>query len=193
MAYQKHRRRRAAMEIRRGMHGIKLEVVRTFKKEEEQKKVARSTGRIEYVAVERVHTVRGGHRPHQECDKGREGRILVGLENRQKFVGLGGWHADKMCPRSAAERFRHIRGPEESDLEEHGLLCGRSLRRTVKRARCVSCVCPRCELFSMEDFYLVSKRHQSRQRRRCDWWCAACGEQYDWRESNWGTDNTSKL
>ena len=30
----------------------------------------------------------------------------------------------------------------------------------------------------------VSKEHHSRKRRQCDWWCAACGGQYDWCEAH---------
>ena len=28
------------------------------------------------------------------------------------------------------------------------------------------------------------KNHKSRKRRLCDWWCVACGGQFDWREGN---------
>ena len=47
----------------------------------------------------------------------------------------------------------------------------------------LSYVCPHCHCFPLEDYYIwrVSSGHCEKQ---CNWWCATCGGQYDWRASN---------
>ena len=70
--------------------------------------------------------------------------------------------------------------------------CADILRRFVASQRdagslTLSSVCPHCGLFPIEFLWLVSNAHKSRQRRQCDWWCAACGGQYDQ-----GTDGASQ-
>ena len=45
-----------------------------------------------------------------------------------------------------------------------------------------SYVCPHCHRFPIEDYvWWVSTRHGEEQ---CNWWCAACGGQYTWRNPN---------
>ena len=46
----------------------------------------------------------------------------------------------------------------------------------------LSYVCPHCHLFPLEDhIWWISFGHGQKQ---CNWWCAACGGQYDWRAPN---------
>ena len=43
-------------------------------------------------------------------------------------------------------------------------------------------VCPHCHRFPIEDYtWWVSSGHVKKQ---CNWWCAACGGQYNWRHPN---------
>ena len=45
----------------------------------------------------------------------------------------------------------------------------------------LSYLCPHCSSFSLEDFmWWVSTG-----RKHCSWWCAICGEKYEWRAHNW--------
>ena len=81
-----------------------------------------------------------------------EGRRLVAAGNRQKFVGLGGRDAEKMCQRSAVERRRPIRDLEESNVEQHGF----SLSR----------VCPHCGLFPIRRFHFGGCRPTINPGRR---------------------------
>ena len=93
-----------------------------------------------------------------------EGRRLFTAGNRQKFVGLGGKDAEKMCQRSAVKRRRPVRGLEESNVEQHGF--------SLSRVR------PHCGLFPIRRFHFGGCRptiNQSRKKRDSDWWCAACG------------------
>ena len=44
----------------------------------------------------------------------------------------------------------------------------------------MSNLCPNCKSFSLEDFiWWVSRRKGSNK-----WWCAICGEKYDWKQPN---------
>ena len=49
----------------------------------------------------------------------------------------------------------------------------------------MSYVCPYCNCFSSEDYiWWVSSEHgdgSNRKKKLCSWWCADCGDQYDWR------------
>ena len=46
----------------------------------------------------------------------------------------------------------------------------------------MSYVCPHCHRFSLEDYiWWVSAGHGNKQ---CNWWCAACGGQYNWKAPN---------
>ena len=52
----------------------------------------------------------------------------------------------------------------------------------------LSYVCLHCRCFPLEDyFWWVSSGHgdgNNRKKRQCNWLCAACGRQYDWRAPN---------
>ena len=44
----------------------------------------------------------------------------------------------------------------------------------------MSCLCPHCNSFPLKDhIWWVSGR-----KGRNNWWCAICGEKYDWKQSN---------
>ena len=44
----------------------------------------------------------------------------------------------------------------------------------------MSYLCPHCSSFPMEDYvWWVSG-----EKKHTNWWCAICGEQYDWKQSN---------
>ena len=49
----------------------------------------------------------------------------------------------------------------------------------------LSYVCPSCNSFSCEDHsWWVSSGHDDGnnwKKKHCNWWCAACGGQYEWR------------
>ena len=49
-------------------------------------------------------------------------------------------------------------------------------------------VCPRCGCFPVDDYiWWVSTGHgdgNNRKKKHCNWWCAACGGQYEWRAPN---------
>ena len=61
------------------------------------------------------------------------------------------------------------------------------IERNVEVARVES---PRCgaSYYVEEERRLfigcVSKGHQTKMRRQCEWWWAVCGGQYDWREAD---------
>ena len=43
----------------------------------------------------------------------------------------------------------------------------------------MSCLCPHCSRFPMEDYdWWVSG-----EKKHANWWCAICGEKYDWKQS----------
>ena len=43
----------------------------------------------------------------------------------------------------------------------------------------MSCLCPHCNGLTLEDYvWWVSGRKHTR------WWCAICGEKYDWKQPN---------
>ena len=51
----------------------------------------------------------------------------------------------------------------------------------------MSNVCPPCGLSPLEDYvWWVSQNHgeKNKKKRQCIWWCAACGDQYNWRDAN---------
>ena len=52
----------------------------------------------------------------------------------------------------------------------------------------LSFVCPHRNNFPSEDsIWWVSTGHgdgNNRKKKHCNWWCAACGGQYEWRASN---------
>ena len=52
----------------------------------------------------------------------------------------------------------------------------------------LSYVCPQCSCFPLEDYiWWVSTGHgdgNNRKKTNCNWWCAACGGQYEWRAPN---------
>ena len=47
----------------------------------------------------------------------------------------------------------------------------------------LSCVCPHCNSFSLDDYiWWVSTGHgdgNNREKKHCNWWCAACGGQHE--------------
>ena len=44
----------------------------------------------------------------------------------------------------------------------------------------MSYLCPNCKSFPLEDYvWWVSGR-----KRHANWWCAVCGEKYDWEQPN---------
>ena len=49
----------------------------------------------------------------------------------------------------------------------------------------LSYVCPHCNRFPLEDYiWWVSTGHgdgNNRKKKHCNWWCAACGGQSEWR------------
>ena len=49
----------------------------------------------------------------------------------------------------------------------------------------LSHVCPHCNCFPLDDYiWWVSTGHgdgNNRKKKHCNWWCAACGGQYEWR------------
>ena len=49
------------------------------------------------------------------------------------------------------------------------------------------CVCPHCNCFPLDDYiWWVSAGHgdgNNRNKKHCNWWCAACGGQYEWKAS----------
>ena len=52
----------------------------------------------------------------------------------------------------------------------------------------LSFVCPHCHRHPLEDYiWWVSTGHggsSNKRKKRCNWWCAACGGQYDRRNPN---------
>ena len=46
-------------------------------------------------------------------------------------------------------------------------------------------MCPHCRCFPLEDhIWWVSSEYgdgKKKKKKQCNWWCAACGDQYDWR------------
>ena len=52
----------------------------------------------------------------------------------------------------------------------------------------LSYVCPHCDCFPLDDYiWWVSAGHgdgNNRKKKHCNWWCAACGGQYEWRAPN---------
>ena len=52
----------------------------------------------------------------------------------------------------------------------------------------LSYVCPHCRCFPLDDYILwVSTGHgdgNNSKKKHCNWWCAACGGQYEWRVPN---------
>ena len=52
----------------------------------------------------------------------------------------------------------------------------------------LSYVCPHCSCFPLGDYiWWVSTGHgdgSNREKKHCNWWCAACGGQYEWRAPN---------
>ena len=52
----------------------------------------------------------------------------------------------------------------------------------------LSYVCPNCNCFPLDDYiWWVSTGHgdgNNRKKKHCNWWCAACGGQYEWRAPN---------
>ena len=66
-------------------------------------------------------------------------------------------------------------------------------KKNIERLRLVwsvtlSFFCPNCNCFPWEDYiWSVSSRQgdgNDRTKKQCSWWCAACGDQYDWRAPN---------
>ena len=118
----------------------------------------------------------------------------VGTEYIKKAI-----KTDKEVDWSALERDRSLSAWVVSTL----IRCVRGRRRQIRGAdgvpmearRPAPCrVCPHSFLFPIKDFiWWVSKGNQNKRRRQCDWWCAACGEQNDWREANRVLTIISKL
>ena len=52
----------------------------------------------------------------------------------------------------------------------------------------LSYVCPHCSCLPLDDYmWWVSTEHgddNNRKMKYCNWWCAACGGQYEWRAPN---------
>ena len=52
----------------------------------------------------------------------------------------------------------------------------------------LSCVCPYCHRYPLEDYiWWVSRRHgdsSKRRQKQCNWWCGACGGHFNWRDPN---------
>ena len=52
----------------------------------------------------------------------------------------------------------------------------------------LSYVCPHCNCFPLDDYiWWVSMGHgddNNRKKKHCNWWCAVCGGQYEWRAPN---------
>ena len=60
---------------------------------------------------------------------------------------------------------------------------GESSRQMMEQGRvALSYVCPHCHCLPLDDYiWCVSSGHGEKQ---CNWWCTACGGQYDWRAPN---------
>ena len=52
----------------------------------------------------------------------------------------------------------------------------------------MSHVCPHCSCFPLDDYnWWVSTGHEDgnhRKKKHCNWWCAACGGQHEWKAHN---------
>ena len=65
---------------------------------------------------------------------------------------------------------------------EHGLLEADHCAKWCGGRITLSYVCLHCHRFPIEDYiWWLSTRHWKKQ---CNWWCAACGGQYGWRNPN---------
>ena len=63
------------------------------------------------------------------------------------------------------------------------------LRRTIAPSQeqggvTLSCVWPHCHRFPLEDWASLGQGDPSKRGNQCNWWCAACGGQYIWRDPN---------
>ena len=60
----------------------------------------------------------------------------------------------------------------------------------------LSYVCPHCNCFPLDDnIWWVSTGHgesNNRKKKHCNWWCAACGGQYEWTAPNRTTGGTAR-
>ena len=50
----------------------------------------------------------------------------------------------------------------------------------------LSYVCPHCSCFPLDDYiwWVSTGDSYNRKKKHCNWWCAACGDQYEWRAPN---------
>ena len=85
-------------------------------------------------------------------------------------------------------KFGHL-GIVEDILRKSTDLLRRVVAPVGGRGRVtLSCVCPHCNSFPLEDYiWWVLTEHgdgNSRKKRHRSWWCAVCGGKYEWRAPN---------
>ena len=123
--------------------------------------------------------------------KSKEVRIQIAVPRhcavRRKERKLCEWTFERLqeaCDKVAMEDISHL----SIALE----ILGKStelLRRIIAPADgmgrvALSCVCPHCNSFPLEDYiWCGSSGHGDGnhiKKKHCNWWCAACGGQYEW-------------
>ena len=96
------------------------------------------------------------------------------------------WISDKIC--EAYEKAMRTQMERVSVVQDIMLCCTDFLRRIIapvgwQGGVTLSYVCPHWNCFPPKDYiWWVSKGHG---KKHCGWWCAKCGNPYEWKAPNW--------